>query len=160
MVYADLPLLKVQILHSQSAELTDPHAGAQQHQDLVVILAVVIVMSDEVQKLLLLFFRESYTLLGIVGEKVKTEIERIPPDDLFREGHLEGRPQHTTDESNGVPGITVVKKLDKPFLCVADLDTEDGFLGKVVLLQHTYHKHVTRLGGIPADERHAPAGDG
>lgn len=83
-----------------------------------------------------------------LGNEVQAEIEGIPPDDLIREGHLEGGADHAPDGGDGVPGIAVIKKLDEPFLGVGHLHVADDLFAEIVLAQDTLNELVTRTGGV------------
>lgn len=148
MIHPDPAVLEVQVADGQAAELADPHTGAQQHDDLIQVLAAVVVLGDEIQELLLLPFRQGRPPDRVVGQEVQAEVEGVPPDDLLGEGHLEGGPQHTPDGCDGVPGIAVIKKLDEPFLGVADPEVPDDPVAEVVLVKDPQDEAVARLGVV------------
>lgn len=68
--------------------------------------------------------------------------------DMMRHRHLKSRLHHTANGSDGVPGVAVVEKFDKPALSVAHFDIPDRPLTKVILCNRALNESIAAVGGV------------
>lgn len=96
MIHTDLPILKVQVLFREAAELADTHARFQQYHELVVILGVGLVGTDKGHPCVKLLLRQGKPLFRIIGHHIgQLEDERVLANRILVAGHLEGRFNNT-----------------------------------------------------------------
>ena len=146
MIHTDSPILEVQILSGQTAELADSHAGFQKHHKLIIVFVISIVSLNELHPDRQLLFGKRSSRHRIVHHNIcQLEDEWILPDSILIASHLEGRLHHTSYTGNGTVTSAVLLQLCKPLFGIGYLDGADFAITEILFLDQIQNKIITDL---------------
>ena len=118
-VDVDDPVLHVQVLDGQPAELGDAHAGVEQDVDRFIVFAVYVVIVNELQELAHLVFGDSLPRHAVIDHHPgKLEPEWILLQVVVVDCHLEGGTEHASHCFDTAVSLAISLHLDQEKLRV------------------------------------------
>ena len=132
------PVLHVQVLQGESAELGDTHSGVEQYVYHLVVFAVAVVVMNKLQELPHLIPGDGFSRHAVVHHNTgKLEPEGILLQTVIIHRHLESRLQDSADRLYGAVAFSLCLETDQEQLCIGGLHLSDLPAAEI----HTHGKY-------------------